>query len=513
MKVIRYLAPAALTLALSGPLPAQHAGGDQLPAGEQLLALSRAGKTTAALEQIDRRTEVNVTSPDGTTPLHWAVYHGDRTLVEQLLERGADPTARNEFGASPLSEAAIQADPELIGLLLEAGADPNERGADDQTPLMIVARTDRTEAARLLLDAGADPDAREKWRGQTALMWAAAQSRPEMIQALIDHGADPDIHSERTDFVRQVTAEPRIKVLPTGALTPLLYAAREGCAACVENLLKGGADPELTDPDEISPLIMATLNANWDAAKVLLNHGANPDKWDWWGRTPLYAAVDLNTVPRGGRPDRPSTDETTGTEIIEMLLEAGANPDAQLKLFPPYRALGADRGADGILTTGATPLHRAARGADIDAVSLLLEYGADANLPTAAGISPLMAASGFRASSIDTRGRLRTADQALETTQLLLDRTDIDINHQENFGQTALHGAAAQGYTPIVELLLARGADPFIKDQNDSTAQDHAMGRGARFGRGGGGGTAHPETGALLEQAMAESRDGAEEVP
>lgn len=494
-QAIQYLAPLALTLSLSVTVQAQPAE------AQGLLALSQAGDTTAALERLKQGGDIHVASADGTTPLHWAVYHGDHTLVEKLLEQGADATARNDFGASPLSEAAIQADPKLIEMLLSAGADPNERGADDQTPLMTVVRTDRVEAAHVLLEAGADPNAREQWRGQTALMWAAAQAQPEMVSLLLEHGAEPNVHSNRTDFVRQVTAEPRIKVLPTGAMTPLLYAAREGCTACVERLIEGGADTELTDPDEISPLIMATLNANWDAAKVLLEQGANPNKWDWWGRTPLYAAVDLNTVPRGGRPDQPSTDTTTGTEIIRMLLEAGANPDAQLKLFPPYRALGADRGADGILTIGATPLHRAARGADLEAVRLLLAHGADVNLPTASGVSVLMTASGYRASSIDTRGRMRTENHALETTQLLLERAEVDVNQQGDFGQTALHGAAAQGYTAIVERLLAAGADPFIEDRAGNTAEDHALGKAASFGRGGGG-TAHPETAAVLTQAM-----------
>ena len=53
------------------------------------------------------------------------------------------------------------------------------------------------------------------------------------------------------------------------------------------------------------------MNLHFDTAQYLIEAGANPNKWDWWGRTPLYAAVDINTLPRGGRPDRPSLDDTT----------------------------------------------------------------------------------------------------------------------------------------------------------------------------------------------------------
>ena len=106
----------------------------------------------------------------------------------------------------------------------------------------------------------------------------------------------------------------------------------------------------------VTPLIMAVSNFHFDVGACLVSRKANVNTWDWWGRTPLYEAVDLNTIPHGGRPDRPSLDNTASVKMIEILLEAGANPNAQLKLFPPYRAVGPDRGADMMLTMGATPL-------------------------------------------------------------------------------------------------------------------------------------------------------------
>jgi len=106
-------------------------------------------------------------------------------------------------------------------------------------------------------------------------------------------------------------------------------------------------------------------------------------------------------------------------EVAEMLLKAGANPNMQLKLFPPYRSLGQDRGGDSMLTVGTTPLIRAAKAGDTPAVQLLLKYGASPNLPNSLRITPLMAAAGVGSTTIDIRGRFRNEDQCIETAKLL----------------------------------------------------------------------------------------------
>ena len=122
-----------------------------------------------------------------------------------------------------------------------------------------------------------------------------------------------------------------------GGFTPLLYAAREGCIECGKHLLKAKADINLPDPDGLTPLVLALTNMRFDFAAMLIEAGADVNKWDFWGRTPLYSAIDLNTLPRGGRPDLPSTDHHSGYDIAEMLLQKGADPNIQLKLRPPYR--------------------------------------------------------------------------------------------------------------------------------------------------------------------------------
>ncbi len=236
-----------------------------------------------------------------------------------------------------------------------------------------------------------------------------------MVKLLVEHGANVNARSKVNTWERQVTAEPRMQARPSGGFTPLLYAARKGCRKCAEILLKAGADKDLTDPDDVSPLLLATLNFNFDIAALLVQKGANVNKWDTWGRSPIYAAVDMNTLPTGGRADRPSLDKTTGLKLIAMLLDAGANPNLQLKLFPPYRSLRDDRGADTLLSVGTTPLARAAKAARHRGDEAPRSRTARTSIcPRPRGITPLMAAAGNGSANLDTRGRYKTEAQAIE---------------------------------------------------------------------------------------------------
>jgi ankyrin repeat protein len=299
-----------------------------------------------------------------------------------------------------------------------------------------------------------------------------------------------------------VTAEPRAIYRPAGGLTPLLYAAREGCVECARHLVDAGADLNLADPEQVSPLLLAVLNGHFDLAAFLIEQGASPGKWDWYGRMPLYAAVDLNTLPRGGRPDQPSLDQTTSLAVVEKLLEAGANPNPQLKLAPPFRNVGNDRGLDGLLTIGTTPLLRAAKALDAPAIKLLLASGADLHLANVRGITPVMAAAGLGSVDADTRGIYTTEDveaRSIASLALLLD-AGADVNGRDSRGLTPLHEAARWGWNEVVRFLAKRGADLNAKDNRGLTPVDSAMGRAGGNSRGGQRIDVHEDTAALLQQ-------------
>lgn len=450
----------------------------------------RSGQRAEALKMLaEQPGSVDTAEADGSTALLWAAHWNDLELVQQLLKAGANPNVQNELQSTPLAEAAFNANTGIIQALLDAGADANAAGADGQTPLMLVARTANLAGAKALLEAGANPNVIEGQRGQTPLMWAAASSQGPMVRLLLEAGAEPDAATATDLMTPLVSKEPRAQPRSPGGMTAMLFSVREGCLECVQALLDHGSKIDLPDPEGTTPLISALFNAHFDVAKLLIEHGADVNRWDWWGRTPLYLAVDYNTLPHGGRPDQPVLDDTLPIDIVRMLLDRGVNPNPQLKLFPPYRATGADRGADGMLTIGATPLLRAAKAQDAEAIQLLLDHGAIVDLPNSQGMTPVVAATGTGSSDIDTRGTYRAGgapdneDRALATLEILLAHGASVSERVGRLEQAPLHGAAQWGWNRVIEYLLDKGADINVTDARGLTPVDYAMGR-AKFGRG-----------------------------
>ena len=503
-----------------------------------LLDAAERGDRAAAMQLLAKGANPNTPGPDGTTALMWAASNDDLELVRALIKAGANVTLKNQFGTSALTEAAIIGSAPVIEALLKAGADPNTKNPEGETPLMAVARAGKVDAARRLLEAGADVNAKEEWGGQTAVMWAAVQSQAEMVKLLASKGADLNARGVIRQWERKVITEPRPKDMNKGGFTPLLYAAREGCVECARHLVAAGADRDLEDPERITPLNMALLNLHFEFAALMIKAGADVDKWDLFGRSPLYMAADVSSLPTKGNGAMaviPSVDAVTALDVAKMLLDAGANPNLQLKRRPPYRDVPQDRGGDTILAQGATPLLRAARAGDAPFVDLLLKHKALVDLPSKEGVTPLMAAAGLEFGTRVTRGRNRTNEGVLATMRLLIDaganvnaRNVTDSPRTGEYSaaataaaragrggrasqvpsasavphQTALHGAAERGYTAFVKFLAENGADLQAKDANGRTALDLAKGIGVP-GIKQAASEGFPETAALIESLMA----------
>ncbi len=403
------------------------------------LAAIENGDHEAAMRLATKGANVNAVGPDGSTAIMYAAANGDLQLVRALIKAGANVKLANQLGSSAITEAAIIGNTPIIDALLKAGADPNFRTTDGETPLMEAARSGHMEAAKLLIAAGADVNAKEHWGGQSALMWAAALNQADMVKFLASKDANLNDHGKINQWERKIIQEPRPKDMNKGGFTALHYAAREGCSLCVQYLLEAHADPDSEDPDRETPLLLALENLHFDTAAVLIKGGADLDKWDLFGRSPVYMAADVSTLPmkgNGAMAVLPSADKLSALDVARMMLEKGANPNIQLKRRPPYRDVPQDRGGDQMLAQGATPLLRAARGGDDKMTALLLEYHALVDLPSKEGITPLMAAAGVDYGQRVTRGRNRTDEGVLATMALLI-KAGANVNAHDVIDRNA----------------------------------------------------------------------------
>lgn len=477
-------------------------------ASEPLLDAARSANQADALQLLRDGAQANYQSNDGTSALHWAVLNDLPELVEALLDAHADPQSANRYGITPLYLAAQNGSAAVIRLLLNAGASANEVGTEGETVLMTVARTGSVEAARALLEAGADVSAREHWHGQTALMWAAGYGHPAMIELLVRHGADVNATSNVEEWERQTTAEPRAKWLPPGGMTALLFAAREGCLECVPVLVDAGADLDQTTPDGISAVVSALINGHYDVAAALVEAGTDPNLVDYTGRGALYAAADFSTMPSSNRPAPYVTEnEHTALDVGRMLLERGADVNAQLIRQAPYRAK-LDRGNDTVLGGGTTPLMRAAKAADLPFMRMLLEAGASVDSRTErGGVDALLLAAGVGTAEQDTTGRFKTEAQAIEAIDLLI-ANGADLHSVDARGRNAAHGAALQGYNDVLRHLAGLGVDLTVEDDNGYTPLDTALGLAGGFGFAGNEGIVREDTAAVIEELIAATEPG-----
>jgi uncharacterized protein len=462
-----------------------------------LIAAAENGDRAAVSRLLDQGTAVDERAVDGTTALHWAVRADRLDTVRVLLESGADASAADRYGVTPLYLAAENGTAAVIEALLDAGADVNGVAPTGETALMTAVRTGVLDAVTLLLDRGAEIDARDREFEQTALMLAVREAHPEIVALLLERGADVDARtrvgptpkfvppckgtgcgSEGVGINRGGLPDRGRRAAALGGMTPLNYAARDGRTEEARLLLAAGADVELAEANGIRPLLMALLNDKLPVARLLLAHGADVNGDDFWGRTPLFAAVEYRNLDMNNRDmDSPTTNFVDREPLLAMiaeLIEHGADVNARTREVPPSRrwlySLGDVSWVD---FTGQTPFLRAALSGDVAAMRLLLEHGADPNLPTLSGTTPLMAASGVN--WVVAQTYTESPQSLLDAIQLCLDH-GADVNAVNSMGLTALLGAANRGANDIIRLLVANGARVDVVDKEGRSALRWAEG-------------------------------------
>ena len=494
LRVSRNALTAFLTLGVLATLAANAAAQDL-----KLVQAVKAAEHARAIALLGSGADANQQSADGTTALQWAVRNNDATLVDRLLRAGAAPHSANRYGATPISLACESGSAPIIERLLKAGVSANATGPLGETALHTCAHAGNTAGVSVLIAAGASVDPGDNWRGQTPLMWAAAERHPETMQVLIKAGADVDARSTIIEWERQRTDEPRDKWLPPGGWTPLLLAAREDCVACIDVLAAAGADLNVVDPERHTSLIIALTNGHFDVAGRLIDRGADVNMQDNVGQTALWAAVDAHTMPDSNRPAPTEMDDKlTAWDIVTKLVNAGAKVDVPLRQRVPYRTK-IDRGADGVLGAGTTPLLRAAKTGDAKVVKLLLEHGANARAAVGRGVTSILLAANVGTSESDRTGRRKTDAGAIETIRLLM-AAGADINAADAQGRTAAHGAALWGMTDVIRFLHENKVDLTRKDSRGLTPLQTALGQAGGFGFGGREGVVREETARVIAE-------------
>ena len=585
-------APAAASQAAPGATPVADA--------------ARAGDLATVRSLLAAGEDANAAHGDGMSALHWAAERNDAAMARALVHAGAAVDAATRIGHyTPLHVAAAAGHGEAVGVLLASGADATAAtGTGGATPLHLAAASGSVAAVAALLDRGADVNAREKAWGQTPLIFAAARDRVDAVRLLLARGADPDVTSKTVDLVAdgRLAAEARrrqrsvleafeagdARATPSqvqaavlagrerylsgeipeaeadpdarppaietrGGLTALLHAARQGNIAAAAALLDGGADIDrVSAGDGTSPLLMATINAQFDLALMLVERGADPNVASRLnGVTPLWAAVNAEWQPRTRfpQPQQHGFQRATYLDVMRVLLEAGADPDARLTRHPWYMVYSGcgNRNCGLVDTEGATAFWRAAYATDLPAMRLLVEHGADPHVPTKAppprrarggttaqnddgpdpfaslpaapglwvatdlttmgpdpsglppykagdpGVYPIHAASGVGYGEGFAGNAHRHAPDAWLAAVEYLVELGAGVNQRDHNGYNAVHHAAARGDDELILYLVERGADVTAVSRRGQTTADMANGPVQRV-------SPIPETVALLER-------------
>jgi len=475
----------AIAVAFAGPAFA---------AGDTRLADAAMKRDVPAVRALlAQKVDVNAPGTDGTPALHWFVRVSDVESAKLLIGAGANPTLANRLGVTPLALASANGDTAMMRLLIEAGANVNDVDIAGETMLMAAARAGTVDAVTLLLDRGATVDTKDRSSQGTALMVAVRENQPAVVKLLIERGAYVNLKTRTGAEPRNVLPNsvpgfghgvgivrgglpPRGSRAPIpGAMTPLLYAARDGRLEIAGMLLAAGAEIELTDANGITPLISAITNNHPDVARFLIDKGANIKVVDWYGRTPLWAAVETRNMDVDNASFLNGIDRAPFLELIRVLLDKGADPNVRVKEVPPIRRafLRVTGSLSWVDFTGQTPFLTAALAGDVSVMRLLLEHGADPKIPTFEGTTALMAAAGVNWVFDQTYDEGQAA--LLDAVKLCYER-GLDVNAVNSMGLTAMHGAANRGSDEIIRFLAEKGAKPDVKDKEGRTPLTWAEG-------------------------------------
>ena len=255
-------------------------------------------------ELVKHGANVMARNKSGETPLHLAAtFSNSPETITALLRNGAQPNVTDNAGETPLMKAIKRSlHVSLLEVLVKGGADINARSATGKTPLMYAAdKNPSLQVLSYLLENGADINAQDN-EGRSALMWAVIKrANPQLITLLLEKGADANLRDKQGQT-------PLLRFFTTQMLSEKEYINLYGTARDVKSsedrprrpqhlevLLQHGADPNIPDPQGITPLMYAAqIYRNAQPLAALLEHGADVNAKDQAGRTAFQWMLNKN---------------------------------------------------------------------------------------------------------------------------------------------------------------------------------------------------------------------------
>jgi ankyrin repeat protein len=467
---------------------------ERQPGGETPLMLaSRNGNVDAIKVLIDHKADLNVKEKlRGTTAMMWAAEQSHPAAVKLLASSGADlkavsdPDTRNSrLNLAPTIQARLNS---------AQGAGGASAGGGGVLPAAGAARLGAAGAGGeggAAAVAGPAPDAAAGGgrsgaragggRGGAAGGGGRGGAGRGGAATVASNGPDgaplPTLNEETATaddfaFFRRPTPK------DGGGLTPLVFAAREGCLECASALIDAGADVNQTTLYGWSPLLTATQNRHYKLAAYFLDHGANPNLANKGGWSPLYLATDNRNIESGDYPVRkPDMDHL---EFIKLLVAKGANVNGRVcgTQSTPQECKGdttetrTNFTMQWLYEDGATPFLRAAQSGDVELMKFLLAHGADPKIATAHNDTALSVASGI--GWVEGVTYEWSEKDNVEAVKMCLD-AGVDVNAADFEGRTALHGAAHKGRTEVIQMLADHGAKLDAHDLGSRDTVNGAM--------------------------------------
>lgn len=312
----------------------------------------------------------------------------DYTALQLRFASNKDIEAMSSPGARMVA-AASDGDKKALQNLLKDN-DVDTRNWDGLTALIPASSGGHLDVVKFLIHSNADINAHDN-DGITALMEASIMGHPKVVDVLIEKGAT-------------------VEATASSEVTALWLAASEGKVECMKSLIKNGASASNTRSDGITALMTASVGGHTEAVKLLLENGADATATDKDGLTALMNAAEKGNV-----------------EVLKLLTQA-ANKDADY--------------LNAVSTTGFTALIIASAHGHTDAVSHLLQEGADVDAAADSAVTALMYAA---------------ASDHVDTVKVLIGAgANLEMKHSN--GGTALLEAATGGAAKAIKLLIEKGA-------------------------------------------------------